>query len=323
MGAGVVVEWLLPPRLGEPVRRAMLRTIGHRATWVGAASLIVGAIDAADEVAARRGRAGAPARVLGSVGATLIGVGIASWSISRYHRTEDLGVLPPAVDPLTGAPATPVVGGVPGADSLSPVAKSLAPGAAVSAGLEGIAYADSLLSRGVAVGVRRVEPGDRPFAKPWATSAVHRHLHQAHRGWTATVTHAPLHKAVNVGGATITKAPRTVTWTAQPGNSIAPGHYQEFDLATDALPAAGQVVLPAAQFYSDATVTYWSEPTVSGKAETEHPAPAFTIIAANGTSASAAAADSTARVLGGAALLVSLVSAGLVLPPHRPKAEVA
>src|SRR5450631_3084958 len=58
MGAGVVVEWLLPPRLGEPVRRAMLRTIGHRATWVGAASLIVGAIDAADEVAARRGGAG-------------------------------------------------------------------------------------------------------------------------------------------------------------------------------------------------------------------------------------------------------------------------
>jgi periplasmic copper chaperone A len=157
-------------------------------------------------------------------------------------------------------------------------------------------------------------PQDRPFTDI-STKPI--------PGWTATVTDAPLPKAVNVGGATITKAPRTVTWTAQPGNSIAPGQYQEFDLATDALPAAGQVVLPAAQFYSDATVTHWSEPTVSGKAEPEHPAPAFTIIAANGTSASAAAADSTARVLGGAALLVSLVSAGLVLPPRRPKAEVA
>ncbi|MEP7191956.1 MAG: hypothetical protein ABI903_03735 [Actinomycetota bacterium] len=49
VGAGAVVERLLPPRPGEPLRRALVRTMGHRATWVGAASLIVGAIDSADE----------------------------------------------------------------------------------------------------------------------------------------------------------------------------------------------------------------------------------------------------------------------------------
>jgi hypothetical protein len=103
------------------------------------------------------------------------------------------------------------------------------------------------------------------------------------------------------------------------------------------MPAAGEMVLPVAQFYSYGTVTRWTEPTVLGKAEPEHPAPAFTVTAAAGTSASATAAantqasgktapvatttDSAARVLGGAALLVSLVAAGLVLR-RRPKADV-
>jgi uncharacterized protein YcnI len=153
-------------------------------------------------------------------------------------------------------------------------------------------------------------------------------------GWTATVAEAPLPKPVNVGGATVTKAPRTVTWTALPGNKIAPGEYQNFYLATDALPAAGEMVLPVAQYYSDGTVVRWTEPTVAGKAEPEHPAPVFTVTAASATEASAAPAatiqasgatapaakttDNTARVLGGIALLVALVVGGLVLLRRRP-----
>jgi uncharacterized protein YcnI len=174
-------------------------------------------------------------------------------------------------------------------------------------------------------------PQDRPFTdvstKPMA-------------GWTATVTDAPLPKPVNVGGATITKAPHTVTWTAQHGNKIAPGEYQEFAFATDALPAAGEMVLPAAQYYTDGTVTHWTEPTVPGRAEPEHPAPAFTVTAATSTGAGATATplanaqasdktapaatttDSTARMLGGAALLVALVTAGLVLLQRRPRPDV-
>lgn len=158
-------------------------------------------------------------------------------------------------------------------------------------------------------------------------------------GWTATVNDALLPKPVNVGGTTITKAPRTVTWTAQPGNKIAPGQYQEFAFATDALPAAGEMILPAAQYYSDGTVTQWTEPTVPGNAEPEHPAPAFTVTAAipTGTSITAtpaanvqasgttgpatAGTDSTARVLGGAALLMAVSVGGLVLLRRRPTAD--
>ena len=164
IGAGTAVERMLPPRPGEPVRRAFLRTTGRRASRVGAASLLVGAIDAADHMAADRGRAGIPVRVLGAGSGRLVGLGMATWAISRAHRTEDPGVLPPPVDPLTGIPQKPDADGAPVVDSLPPVAKSLALGAAVSAGLQGIAYVDSLLSRAVAEGVRRVAPGSGPVA---------------------------------------------------------------------------------------------------------------------------------------------------------------
>ena len=175
-------------------------------------------------------------------------------------------------------------------------------------------------------------PQDRPFTDVST---------QPMTGWTSTVAEAPLPKPVNVGGATITKAPRTVTWTALPGYKIAPGEYQNFYLATDALPAAGEMVLPVAQYYSDGTVVQWTEPTVAGKPEPEHPAPVFTITPAAATDATTATAtpavntrasgtstpaattsDNTARVLGGLALLVAVVAGALVLLRRRPKAEV-
>src|SRR5664280_338994 len=173
-------------------------------------------------------------------------------------------------------------------------------------------------------------PQDRPFTDVSI---------QPMAGWTATVTDAPLPKPVDVGGATITKAPHTVTWTALSGTKIAPGEYQNFSLATDALPASGEMVLPVAQYYSDGTVVNWSEPTPAGKAEPEHPTPVFTVTAALATNASAApgattqasgtstpvattTTDNTARVLGGLALLVAVGAGALVLLRRRPNAAV-
>src|SRR5665647_2335287 len=110
--------------------------------------------------------------------------------------------------------------------------------------------------------------------------------------------------------------------------------------ATDALPAAGVMLLPAAQFYSDGTVTHWTELTLPAKAEPEHPVPAFTVTAppatgvnststpaagvqASGTTPPAATTtDGTARVLGAAALLVGVIAAGLVLLGRRPPAGI-
>ena len=113
-------------------------------------------------------------------------------------------------------------------------------------------------------------------------------------GWTATVTEAPLATPATVGGTTVTKAARTVTWQAQAGVGIAPGQYQDFDISAGPLPAAGTVLLPAAQSYSDGTVVTWGQPTPAGGPEPEHPAPALVVIAAAATSTPTSSTGSTA-----------------------------
>ena len=155
-------------------------------------------------------------------------------------------------------------------------------------------------------------------------------------GWTATVTEQPLPAPVTVSGTTVTKAPRTVTWQSQAGTRIEPGQYQDFDISAGPLPAAGTVLLPATQTYSDGTVVAWDQPTPAGGAEPEHPAPALVVTAAEvsaggGTAAPAVASsaspsvaadtsDPVARVLAGAALVVAVVGMVLAVRRRRPTA---
>jgi uncharacterized protein YcnI len=161
-------------------------------------------------------------------------------------------------------------------------------------------------------------------------------------GWTATVAEQPLPTPVTIEGTTVTKAPRTVTWQAQAGTRIEAGQYQDFDISAGPLPAAGTVLLPATQTYSDGTVVAWDQPSQAGAPEPEHPAPALVVTAAavspgtatetttrtaTGSATSAAtsapaggpavaaavsdgssASDPVARLLAGAALLVGLVA---------------
>jgi uncharacterized protein YcnI len=156
-------------------------------------------------------------------------------------------------------------------------------------------------------------------------------------GWKVDVQQAPLPKPVTAEGTKITKAARTITWTAQGGTQIAPGQYQEFPISVGPLPDPGEVSLPITQTYSDGTVVTWNEPTPASGAEPEHPAPAFQVAAATGDSASpsvsaqptasaqpsapvtssVAKPDTTARWLGGAALLVALGAAAAALAGSR------
>jgi uncharacterized protein YcnI len=142
-------------------------------------------------------------------------------------------------------------------------------------------------------------------------------------GWTATVTEQPLPAPVTVEGTTLTKAPRTVTWQARPGTRIEPGQYQDFDISAGPLPGAGTVSLPAVQTYSDGTVVRWDQPTPAGGAEPEHPAPELVVTAAGGAAAAPAGAprgddaDSVARILAGAALVVALLGAVLAVTGRR------
>jgi uncharacterized protein YcnI len=146
-------------------------------------------------------------------------------------------------------------------------------------------------------------------------------------GWTAKLTEAPLPEPVQSFGTTITKAVRTVTWTAENDTGIGPGEYQEFSISAGPLPAAGPILFPTEQVYSDGTVVAWDEPTPASGAEPEHPAPAFEITmaepaqvpAAAPAAASSSGTDSIARGLAVGALVVAALSLVVALLSARRK----
>jgi len=147
-------------------------------------------------------------------------------------------------------------------------------------------------------------------------------------GWTAKLTEAPLPKPVQSSGTTITKAVRTVTWTAVKDTQIGPGEYQEFSISGGPLPAAGPILFPTEQGYSDGTVVAWDQPTPASGTEPEHPAPAFEITAAAPQSVPPTApaavpssgTDGTARALAGGALAVAVLGLVVALLNGRRKA---
>ncbi len=151
-------------------------------------------------------------------------------------------------------------------------------------------------------------------------------------GWAIDAKATPLAEPVEAEGTTLTKAVQTVTWTAEKGNQINSGEYQEFSISAGPLPAAGDLPLPATQTYSDGEVVTWDQPTPASGEEPEHPAPVVAVVAAEaqaegeaGAEASQAApapveetaaataggSDPTARGLAGAALVVGLAAGAL------------
>lgn len=97
-------------------------------------------------------------------------------------------------------------------------------------------------------------------------------------GWTAAVDTAELPKPVTVEGNTITKAPRTITFTADAGQEIAPGQFQTFTVALGPLPDTGHIVLPVTQTYSDGKVVEWkATPEEVAEDDTLEPAPVLYI----------------------------------------------
>jgi uncharacterized protein YcnI len=117
---------------------------------------------------------------------------------------------------------------------------------------------------------------------------------------------------------------RSVTWTAAPGGGIGVDQFALFRMTVQ-LPDADTVSFPATQTYSDGTVVKWDQGPLPGGGEPEHPAPVLTLGAGPAphehsapASRPARSADNTARLLGGAALV--LAAAGIVLALIRRRA---
>jgi uncharacterized protein YcnI len=151
-------------------------------------------------------------------------------------------------------------------------------------------------------------------------------------GWTAQVDKVKLDKPVTVEGAQVTEAVRSVTWTADAGVRIAPEEFEEFDVSAGPLPEdTDKLVMPAEQTYDNGQVVRWdAPPQAPGAPEPEHPAPTVDLVAGGhgshhhdsghaGMTASgrhtdsdhASGADDTARLLGGAGLVVGALGLGV------------
>jgi uncharacterized protein YcnI len=149
-------------------------------------------------------------------------------------------------------------------------------------------------------------------------------------GWTAQVNKVTLEKPVKMDKVEVKEAVSSVVWTAAQGTRVNPGEFQEFELSVGPLPTnTDELVMPAIQTYDNNTVVAWDQPMEEGKEEPEHPAPEIALAAAgeddhHGTAAAAdtdteatptntAAADTTddtARLLGGAGLVVGALGVG-------------
>ena len=157
---GFVVFNSLPFRPGEPFERGLARMVGVRMLRIGMASLLVGATEELDE---RYGPQHPVIRVAAPAAGFLVGAGIASGLVRRFHRYDPVIAARRelSVDPLTGAELHPGRRREKARRSL-PVSMGL--GIAVAAFLNVVGDVEVATSRWVAKGVRRIIPGSDPYA---------------------------------------------------------------------------------------------------------------------------------------------------------------
>ncbi|MGV4988680.1 YcnI family copper-binding membrane protein [Streptomyces sp. NRAIS4] len=142
-------------------------------------------------------------------------------------------------------------------------------------------------------------------------------------GWTAQVTNTKLKTPVKTDDGTITDAVSEVTFS---GGKIAPGQYEDFNVAFGQLPDdTDQLTFKTLQTYSDGKIVRWIEEAQGGQ-EPENPAPVLELTAkgadesgststgspANSKSSASAkstasSSDSTARGLGVGGLVVGVL----------------
>ncbi|MEV0821812.1 YcnI family copper-binding membrane protein [Nonomuraea rubra] len=151
-------------------------------------------------------------------------------------------------------------------------------------------------------------------------------------GWTVKVTEGKLPAPVKTEYGDLEEAVTKVVWE---GGKINPGEFQEFEVSMGQLPEVDSLMFPTKQTYSGGEVVDWSEAPKADGTEPEHPAPLLKLVpaaedgatattpattpatAAASASASAApsvtpvaaasSSDGTARLLGGAGLVVGII----------------
>ncbi|QFY08696.1 DUF1775 domain-containing protein [Nonomuraea phyllanthi] len=147
-------------------------------------------------------------------------------------------------------------------------------------------------------------------------------------GWDVKVTEGKLPKPVQTEYGELDEAVTKVVWS---GGKINPGEFQEFEVSMGKLPTdTDTLTFPTKQTYSGGEVVDWADPAKADGTEAEHPAPTLKLVPAGGddahgsaasasaapaaatpsvspVAASSSASDGTARLLGGAGLVVGVI----------------
>jgi uncharacterized protein YcnI len=130
-------------------------------------------------------------------------------------------------------------------------------------------------------------------------------------GWTSRVDTKHLATPVKTDDGSVTEVVTDVTWTATAGG-IAPGQYQDFDVAAGQVPVTpGPVVFKSLQTYSSGEIVRWIEVASSQDPDPDSPAPVLTLTPPPTGAATPTAASSTSssgEALAGTALAVSIVA---------------
>ncbi|MEV5504831.1 YcnI family protein [Nonomuraea fuscirosea] len=161
-------------------------------------------------------------------------------------------------------------------------------------------------------------------------------------GWKVKVTEGKLPAPVKTEYGDLEEAVTKVVWS---GGKIAPGEFQEFEVSMGQLPKdVDSLSFPTKQTYSGGEVVDWSDAPKTDGTEAEHPAPLLKLVpaadkgaaaattapavapsvspVAAGTASSSDSSDGTARLLGGAGLVVGIVGVvvGFLGLRRRPSA---
>ncbi|MFI6602584.1 YcnI family protein [Nonomuraea sp. NPDC050536] len=145
-------------------------------------------------------------------------------------------------------------------------------------------------------------------------------------GWSVKVVDGKLPQPVKTDEGTVNDAVTKVVWS---GGKINAGEFQEFEVSMGQMPKdATQLTFPTTQTYSGGEVVKWADPPKADGSEAEHPMPTLKLVPATGdddhhaaaapstgaaaptvtqVTASGSGSDGTARILGGAGVVVGAI----------------
>jgi periplasmic copper chaperone A len=152
---------------------------------------------------------------------------------------------------------------------------------------------------------------------------------EAGSGWQVNVIKSALPKPITTDDGTFTSTTSEIDWS---GSTIAVGQFGEFNVLAQGVPTGtSQLVFKAIQTYSDGTVVSWIEVPSKAVPDPEHPAPTITLThggsasstattvavtatATASTSSGTNAWEIAALILGGFAVVLSLLAVWLARP---------